>query len=180
MDNHQVKSLLAWMRWNAHNSAYPNMKKAIDGGAPVAALVYGLAYIGAMSGFYMRGSNGKRYREFVREYLSPAFSGCDYGNLDLYGSLRCHMLHGLVPGQRPPGKGKCVFTLVQDRPDVHGKPGSDDSVWFDVEVFCSDAFHAACQFMDDVEKAMLQTPEPALLTNFNARIKEGYTILVSH
>jgi hypothetical protein len=179
MDNQQVQSFLQVVRSNTNDSALWNMKNAIDGGAPVAALVYGLAYIGAMSGFYCRGKDHTRYHAFVTKYLAPGLSGCDYSTLDLYHSLRCPMLHGLVPGQRQAGKGKYVFRLTQGKPDRHGKRARDGLVWFDVEVFCSDALGAARQFIKEVEESISISPEPTLLKDFKARMAEGYSIMVS-
>jgi hypothetical protein len=167
------------MRFHVSEYARPNMKRAIDAEAPVAGLLFGLAYIGAMSGFYYQGNDRARYEKFVESYLSPALSGCDYSNLDLYKSLRCPIVHGLLPGHRPPPPGRVAFRLTKGRPDVHGKKGRDGIVWFDVEVFSADVLGAARQFVSDVQEAMSQTPEPVLLKNFKARIDEGYSVLVS-
>jgi hypothetical protein len=158
------------------------MYKAIRADAPVAALVYGLALVGAMSGFYWTDGDRRRYEKFVEDYMSNSHSGYDYRQLDLYKSLRCDMIRGLIPGRLR--KAKHSFQLVhaddQELRDLHGKPAQGGRILFHVEVFCSDALAAARTFLDDVEQAMSMTPEVPLLSNFKARMdREGYSIMLS-
>ena len=98
MNNAEATECVSLLRDNLVQSATPNMKLPIKAGAPIAALVYGLALIDTMAGFrygvsakkQARGGPGVgiRYNKFIHDYLSPGCSGCDYGRLDLYKSLR--------------------------------------------------------------------------------------------
>jgi hypothetical protein len=163
------------------------MKRAIENQAPIAALVYGLALIDTLAGFYYgteakrqakRGDGvGIRYGEFVKKYLSPAESGCNYKELDLYKSLRCNMAHSLTPGHHQ--KGEYLFELRQDSADSHGTKKLPGTVIFDVPTFCTDVLHAGEQFLKDVEQSLAQGSDPLILSNFKAWWDKGYSILVS-
>jgi len=179
MNNQKAQFLVQAIRGNLSSSAWPNMKNAIDGGAPVAALLYGLALIGTMSGFCCTAREGKRYNQFVKDYLSNSLSGCDYRKLDLYKSLRCDMIHGLIPGR--PKKGKHTFRLIHAEAQrcVHGTRAADGKVWFHVGVFCSDVLGAARKFLDDVQQALSQKSESTILRSFKARMDKGYTTMKS-
>ena len=152
------------------------MRRAIENQAPIAALVYGLALIDTLAGFYYgaeakrqakRGDGvGIRYEEFVKKYLSPAKSGCSYKELDLYKSLRCNMAHSLTPGHHQ--KGKYLFELRQDSADSHGTKKSPRTVIFDVPTFCNDVLHAGERFLTDVEQSLVQGSDPLTLNNFKA------------
>lgn len=187
MNNTEAQDYVNLFRNNLMNSATPNMELAIKCQAPIAALLYGLALIDTMSGFFYgaearKSGNGegvgKRYNEFIKTYLSPGYSGCDYKTLDLYKSLRCNMAHSLTPGHLQ--KGKFDFELRQDAASNHGSKKTAKTIIFDVPTFCKDVLHAADTFLNDVEKAMSQSQEPTILTNFKAWWDEGYSILVSN
>lgn len=190
MDNSQAQLALQILRSNLENSATPNMERAITNKAYIAALVYALAYIDAMAGFYY-GMDAKaqvkklkkkgdgvdiRYTKFVEKYLSPAQSGCNYMQLDLYASLRCNMLHSLMSGHVQ--KGKYHFILDHDVAHIHGTIDGS-KVTFDVPTFCSDVLSAVKTFLGDVEQSFSQTHEPPTLKNFKYWWDNGYSILVS-
>lgn len=188
MNNTEAREGVKVLRDNLINSATPNMKLALANQAPIAALVYGLAFIDTMSGFFYgveakrqakRGEGvGVRYNEFIKEYLSPGFSGCNYSGLDLYKSLRCNMAHSLTPGHHQRGKFK--FELRQDGASSHGTKKPARTIIFDVPTFCDDVLHAADKFLSDVEQSISQNPEPLILQNFKGWWDEGYSILVSN
>ena len=189
MTNKEAQERVYELRKNLVNSAVPNMHRAIANQAPIAALVYGLALIDTMAGFFYgaeakkkakkakKGEVGLRYEEFVKRYLSPARSGCDYNALDLYKSLRCNMAHSLTPGHTR--KGKYDFELRQDVAIGHGTHKTARTVFFDVPTFCNDVLDATHRFLSDVEKAIRQSPEPDILRNFKEWWDQGYSILVS-
>jgi hypothetical protein len=187
VNNTEAKESLELLRYNLIHSATPNMKRAIENKAPIAALVYGLALIDTMAGFFygvgakkqaQRGDGvGIRYEKFIKEYLSPAHSGCDYSNLDVYKSLRCNMAHSLTPGHRQ--KGKFDFYLVEDTADKHGSKKTNRTIIFDVPTFCNDVLHAVDNFLNDVEQSIAQNLSSPLLENFKGWWDEGYSILVS-
>ena len=190
MDNSQAQSALQMLRGNLESSATPNMERAIKNKAYIAALVYGLAYIDTMAGYYFgldarvlvkklkkRGDGvDVRYEAFIGKYLSPAQSGCDYTRLDLYASLRCPMLHSLMAGHTR--KGKYLFSLDHTIARQHGTV-QGTTVLFDVPTFCGDVLCAVGMYLSDVEKALSQAPEPSLLTSFKYWWDNGYSILVS-
>lgn len=187
MTNEEVLERIYLLRDNLINSAAPNMHRALANQAPIAALVYALALVDAMAGFFFgaearkkitRGEGVRiRYERFVEQYLSPARSGCDYSALDLYKSLRCNMAHSLTPGHSK--RGQYDFELRQDAAIGHSTHKTVRTVFFDVPTFCDDVLAAAHQFLTDVEKAVSQSPEPDILKNFKAWWDEGYSILVS-
>ncbi len=84
MSDTKAREGLELLRYNLIHSATPNMKLAIENKAPIAALVYGLALIDTMAGFFYgveakkqakRGDGvGIRYEKFIEEYLSPGHS----------------------------------------------------------------------------------------------------------
>ena len=187
MDNAQAQNAVELLRWNLENSASPNMRRAIENQAPIAALVYGLALVDMLAGFFYgaeakrqakRGDGvGSRYEEFVKRYLSPAESGCNYKELDLYRSLRCNMAHSLTPGHHL--NGKYLFELRQDSANSHGAKESSRIVIFDVPTFCTDVLHAGEQFLKGVEQSLAQGSDPLMLKNFKAWWDKGYSVLVS-
>ncbi len=190
MNNQDVQWLVKAIRDNLNDVCLPNMYSAImDGKAPVAALVYSLALIDSMAGFYYgpeakrinrRGDVRIRYEAFVNEYLHAVARECRYPDLDLYKSLRCAMLHGLTPGL--PGITDRVFRLTwTDDPDKrheHATKDQDGKVWFNVYVFCGHVLQAGRKFLDDVEQAISESPEPRLLKDFKAWAAQGHTIMV--
>lgn len=187
MNNAEALEALKVLRSNIDNSASPNMKRALANQAPIAALVYGLALIDTMAGFFFgieakkqatRGEGvGARYDRFIREYLAPASSGCNYSKLDFYKSMRCNMAHSLTPGQHI--KGVFDFELRQDAASSHGTNKTARTIVFDVPTFCNDVLHAAEAFLNDVELSLSQSPEPLILQNFKGWWDKGYSILVS-
>lgn len=187
MNNAKAYEALKVLRFNLENSALPNMKLALANQAPIAALVYGLALIDTMAGFFYgvqakrqakRGDGVRvRYDEFIKKYLSPARSGCDYSKLDFYKSMRCNMAHSLTPGHHQ--KGIFEFELGQDAASEHGTKKTARTVVFDVPTFCADALDAASTFLNDVEQSLTQRPEPPIIQNFKGWWDEGYSILVS-
>ena len=187
MNNTEALEALEVLRFNVDNSAAPNMKRAIENQAPIAALVYGLALIDAMAGFFYgieakkqaKGGPGVgiRYDRFIAEYLAPACSGCDYSQNDFYKSMRCNMAHSLTPGHHR--KGKFDFELRQDAASIHGIRKTARTIVLDVPTFCDDVLHAAETFLNDVELSLSQSPEPPILQNFKGWWNDGYSILVS-
>lgn len=187
MNNTEALEAIKLLRFNLENSASPNMKRAIENQAPIAALVYGLALIDTLAGFFYgveakrkvtRGDGvGLRYDKFVEKYLSPAHSRCDYSKLDFYKSMRCNMAHSLTPGHHR--KGTFDFELRQDAPSSHGTKKTARTIIFDVPTFCNDVLDAAAEFLNDVERSLTQSPEPSILQNFKGWWDEGYSILVS-
>ena len=187
MNNSEALEALKILRFNLNNSASPNMTRAIANQASIAALVYGLAMIDAFAGFFYgveakkqakRGDGvGIRFDEFIRHYLAPARSGCDYSRLDFYKSMRCNMAHSLTPGHHK--KGTFDFELRQDADSTHGTNKTARRIIFDVPTFCDDVLHAAAAFLNDVELSFAQNPEPPILQNFKGWWDEGYSILVS-
>ncbi len=180
MDTQRVTRLINLMRQHTKNSAHPNMYNAITGGAPVAALVYGLAYIGYMSGFCCKGRDGVRYEAFVETYMRATRSGFDYTLIDVYESLRCNMLHGLIPGGSR--KGKKVFTLIHGdgKNHLHGTVDAGGRVYVHVDTFCADVLAAGRDFMQAVEDAATNGNDPQLLESFWCRMeRERYSTMVS-
>jgi len=106
-----------------------------------------------------------------------AHSGCDYRKLDFYGSMRCNMAHSLTPGHHR--KGMFLFELRQDAASGHGTKKAARTIIFDVPTFCDDALNAATEFLNDVQRSLIQNPEPSILQNFKGWWDEGYSILVS-
>ncbi len=187
MDNSAARKSLEMLQYNLANSASPNMKRAIDNQAPIAALVYGLALIDTMAGFLCgveakkqikQGDGvGVRYAKFIEKYMSPAHSGCDYGKLDFYKSMRCNMAHSLTPGHHQ--KGIYDFELRQDATENHGTKKTGRTIIFDVPTFCSDVLIASEKFLDDVELSLTQNLDAPILQNFKGWWEQGYSILVS-
>lgn len=191
MNNAEAQEAAKLLRDNIEHSATPNMLRAIANQAPIAALVYGLALIDMLSGFFygaeakeqlrQQGKKGDgvriRYTKFVEEYMSPAQSGCNYKELDLYESLRCNMAHSLTPGHLK--KGRYEFELVPSATNSHGTKKMARTVIFEVPTFCIDVVEAAYKFLNAVEQSILASPEPSLLTNFKKWWDEGYSILAS-
>jgi hypothetical protein len=191
MNNSEALEALSALRFNLHNSASPNMRRAIDNQAPIAALVYGLALIDAMAGFFYgsearrearrlgksREGVGIRYDKFIEQYLSPAKSSCDYSKLDFYKSMRCNMAHSLTPGHQT--RGAFDFELCQNAASGHGATKSGRTVVFDVPIFCDDVLQAVETFLNDVELSLEDNPEPLIVQNFKSWCDEGYSILVS-
>lgn len=187
MNNTEAVEAIELLRYYLENSASPNMKRAIENQAPIAALVYGLALIDTMAGFFYgveakrqvkRGDGvGIRYDNFIEKYLSPAQSGCDYIKLDFYKSLRCNMAHGLTPGHQR--KGMFDFELRQDAASNHGTKKIARTIIFDVPTFCNDVLNATTEFLNNVEHSLSQSQEPSIFQNFKDWWDEGYSILVS-
>ena len=187
MSDTKAKEGVELLRRNLIHSATPNMRLAIDNKAPIAALIYGLALIDTMAGFFYgveakkqakQGDGvGIRYEKFIEEYLSPGHSKCNYSELDLYKSLRCNMAHSLTPGHRQ--KGKYDFYLVEDAADKHGSKKTNRTIIFDVPTFCNDVLQAIDRFLNDVEQSIAENPTSLLLDNFKGWWDKGYSILVS-
>ena len=191
VDNQRVPWLAQAIRRNLNDVSYRNTKSAIeDGKAPIAALVYALALIDSMAGSYYgleaqrparpnrpRGEVRVRYEAFVRDYLDAVAPECRCPELDLYRSLRCAMLHGLVAGR--PNKTDCVFRLIwSGNANLHGTTAEDGRVSFDVDLFSAHVLQAGRKFLDDVEQAISQSPEPRLLKDFEAGASQGNAIMV--
>ena len=188
MNDTEAKEGVKLLRDNLENSATPNMELPIKAGAPIAALVYGLALIDTMAGFrYGVSANKKarrgpgvgiRYTKFIDQYLTPGRFGCDYGRLDLYKSQRCNMAHSLIPGH--PHEGLFQFALTEGAASNHGKPNKEGMTDFDVPTFCKDVLDAVVTFLSEVEQSLTQSPESSLLLKeFKGWWDQGYSILVS-
>ena len=190
MDTSNTQERIDLLRWNLENSATPNMELAIENSAPIAALVYALAYIDTLAGFFYgieakkeaskqkrRGEVRIRYTRFIDQYLSPAKSGVCYRGLDLYVSMRCNMLHNLMSGHYK--KGTYVYYLVEEEGQMHGTQATDGMILFDVPTFCDDVLNAAEEYLNDVEQALSKKPEAPTLTGFNGWWDKEYSVLVS-
>lgn len=191
MNNQRVPGLTQAIRRNLNDISYQNTKSAIEEGkAPIVALVYALALIDSMAGSYYgleaqrparpnrpRGEVRIRYEAFVRDYLDAVAPECRCPGLDLDRSLRCAMLFGLVAGR--PNKTGCVFRLIWiGNTNTHGTTAEDGRVSFGVDLFCAYVLQGGRKFLDDVEQAISQSPEPRLLKDFKAWASQGNAIMV--
>lgn len=187
MTQDELAQSIAILERNLNESATPNIRRALGNQAPIAALVYALALVDAMAGFLYgvearkqaNGGHGVelRYAEFVRRYLSPGKSGCDYSRLDLYKSLRCNMAHSLTPGHLH--KGSFQFVLIQGHPKAHGTFQDPKTVSFDVPSFCDDVLDASGRYLGEVHSAIGSSPLDPIIDNFARWWDEGYSTLVT-
>lgn len=116
---------------------------SVQGPAKLAGFILGACFIDAMAGFYggvvketaSRGS-GKRFREFVGEYMP------DYKAEDLWRDLRCGLVHSYAEGG--------TYAFVDDKQLLHLTKTPKGMIVLNLEDFCADLRRAYRSLRQDI------------------------------
>lgn len=152
-----------WVWRYIFDDVLPEISRAINAGAELAALTLALATVDYMAGYRVgRESNGKDYVNFLREYFPSEYTL--YID-DIYSQLRNGIMHNLVT-VNPWRKDRSTFS-IHERNSPHLTPDDAAQIAFSVPIFLEDIRRAWIMFVHELVMHPTEGAKENFLRRFN-------------